>query len=114
MKRIISLLLIACLLLSGCAGSGSETTEPSSEAPSTQATTEATEAPTTAPTTEPATEPATEPPTQPTAPAEPEEEGPDSVIALALVGVALSCFALGALIFGRRKPAKKGKGRYSR
>ena len=65
MKRIISLLLIACLLLSGCAGPGSETTGPSAEAPSTQATTEATEAPTTEPVTEPTAEPTTEPTTEP-------------------------------------------------
>jgi len=62
MKRILSLLLILCLLLSGCAGFGSETTEPSTEAPSAEATTAPTAVPTTAPTTELPTEPTTEPP----------------------------------------------------
>lgn len=54
MKRLISLLLILCLLLSGCGGA----------APETEATTEATEAATTE-ATEPPTEPSTEPPTEP-------------------------------------------------
>ena len=96
-------------------GPTTETTEEPTTEPVTEPTTEPTTEATTEPTTAPTTEPATEPTTAPTAPAEPEkDEGPDSKIALAMIAVALSCFALGALVFGRKRQPKKGKGRYSR
>ena len=128
LRRYAAILLTLTLVLSGLAGcdphpvtppleSTHSTTEPvtiPTTQPTTEPVTEPPTEPTTEPTTEPATEPATEPPTEPAAPEKPEEEGPDSMIGLALIGVAVSCFALGALIFGRRRPAKKGKGRYSR
>ncbi len=56
MKRLFSLLLILCLLFSGCGRLAEE--------PTTEATTEATTVPTTE-ATEPSTEPPTEPPTEP-------------------------------------------------